>query len=328
MKVGLTYDLIDDYLKLGYSEEAAAEFDRAETISGIENALNILGYEIERIGNIRDVVKNLASGRRWDLVFNICEGMHGMGREAQVPAILDAYEIPYTFSDPAVLSIALNKMLTKRIVRDLGIPTADFAVVESEEDIGEINLPYPLFAKPLAEGTSKGVGLTSKIPDPSGLHNICVELLEKFKQPVLIEEYLPGREFTAGIVGTGKNARVIGVIEVLIKESTSDVIYSFENKENFEERVEYRKADDKIFRICEEMALKAWRGIGCRDCGRMDFKMDAAGRMSFLEVNPLAGLNPIRSDLPFICKFYGISYQELIQMIMTSVEERVGLKHF
>ena len=328
MKVGLTYDLIDDYLKLGFSEEAAAEFDREETISGIENALNTLGYEIERVGNIREVIKHLAAGKRWDLVFNICEGMHGMGREAQVPAILDAFEIPYTFSDPAVLSIALNKMLTKRIVRDLGIPTADFAVVESEEDIEEIRLPYPLFAKPLAEGTSKGVAQTSRISDTSELRKICVDLVKKFKQPVLVEEYLPGREFTAGIVGTGKNAKVVGVIEVLIKESNSDAIYSFENKENFEKRVEYRKAEDKIFRTCEEMALRVWRGLGCRDCGRMDFKMDAAGQMSFLEVNPLAGLNPIRSDLPFICKFYGISYQELMRMIMASVMERVGLKHF
>lgn len=315
--------MIDDYLRLGFSEEAAAEFDREETISGIENALKNLGYETERIGNIREVVKSLVSGKRWDLVFNICEGMNGMGREAQVPAILDAFEIPYTFSDAAVLSIALNKMLTKRIVRDLGVATADFAAVESEEDIEQVRLSYPLFAKPIAEGTSKGIGMSSKITDASGLKAVCLDLLNRFRQPVLVEEYLPGREFTAGIIGTGRDARVIGVIEVLIRDNKSDAIYSFENKENFEERVEYVKADDEAFRICEEMALRVWRGMGCRDCGRMDFKMDSKGRMNFMEVNPLAGLNPVRSDLPFICRFYGISYQELIGMIMASAAKRI-----
>lgn len=323
MKIGLAYDLMDDYLKEGFSLEQAAEFDRAETIAGIEKALNELGYETERIGNVRALVGRLAEGRRWDLVFNICEGMYGMGREAQVPALLDAYGIPYTFSDSAILALALNKALTKRVIRDLGIPTPDFAVVENEEDVDRLNMPFPLFAKPVAEGTSKGVGAASLIENEGDLKRVCGELLMKFNQPVLVEEFLPGREFTVGIIGTGRSARVLGAIEVLIRDDSDDAIYSFDNKEHFEERVEYRKADDQLLGECGRLALKAWQGLGCRDCGRMDFRMDAAGRLAFLEVNPLAGLNPIRSDLPFICKFYGISYQELIGMIMDSAMERV-----
>ncbi|NLU32785.1 MAG: ATP-grasp domain-containing protein [Clostridiaceae bacterium] len=323
MKVGLAYDLMDDYLAEGFSMEEAAEFDRAETISGIESTLNELGYETERIGNIKALVRMLSEGRRWDLVFNICEGVYGMGREAQVPALLEAYGIPCTFSDPAILALALNKALTKRIVRDLGIPTPDFAVVECEEDTDNLDLPFPLFAKPVAEGTSKGVGSASLIENKADLKRVCGELLEKFKQPVLVEEFLPGREFTVGIIGTGKSARVLGAIEVLIRDNSDDAIYSWENKEYFEERVEYRKVDDRLLAQCGKLALKAWRGLGCRDCGRMDFRMDADGRLSFLEVNPLAGLNPIRSDLPFICKYYGISYRELIGMIMDSVLERM-----
>lgn len=323
MKIGLAYDLMDDYLKEGFSLEQAAEFDRAETIAGIEKALNGLGYETERIGNVRALVGRLAEGRRWDLVFNICEGMYGMGREAQVPALLDAYGIPYTFSDSAILALALNKALTKRVIRDLGIPTPDFAVVENEEDVDRLNMSFPLFAKPVAEGTSKGVGAASLIENEGDLKRVCGELLMKFNQPVLVEEFLPGREFTVGIIGTGRSARVLGAIEVLIRDDSDDAIYSFDNKEHFEERVEYRKADDQLLGECGRLALKAWQGLGCRDCGRMDFRMDAAGRLAFLEVNPLAGLNPIRSDLPFICKFYGISYQELIGMIMDSAMERV-----
>lgn len=327
MKIGLAYDLMDDYLREGFSLEEAAEFDREETISGIETALNELGYETERIGNVKALVNRLSEGRSWDLVFNICEGMYGMGREAQVPALLDAYGIPYTFSDPAILALALNKALTKRVVRDLGIPTPDFAVVESEADIDELDLPFPLFAKPVAEGTSKGVGAASLIECKADLKRICGDLLNKFKQPVLVEEYLPGREFTIGIIGTGSSARALGAIEVLIRDASDDAIYSFENKEHFEERVEYRRADDPLFRQCSELALKVWKGLGCRDCGRMDFRMDAEGHLSFLEVNPLAGLNPIRSDLPFICRFFGISYRELIGMIMDSVMERTKKQH-
>ena len=130
MNIGLTYDLRTDYLAEGYSEEETAEFDRPETIEAIEGALQELGYQTDRIGNAKRLVERLAQGDRWDLVFNIAEGLHGVAREAQVPAILDVYDIPYTFSDPLVLSLALHKKLTKTVVRQAGVPTPDFALVE------------------------------------------------------------------------------------------------------------------------------------------------------------------------------------------------------
>ena len=126
MNIGLTYDLRNDYLAEGYSEEETAEFDRPDTIEGIEAALLELGYRTDRIGNAKRLVERLAQGDRWDLVFNIAEGLHGVAREAQVPAILDVYDIPYTFSDPLVLSLALHKNLTKTVVRQAGIRHARF----------------------------------------------------------------------------------------------------------------------------------------------------------------------------------------------------------
>ena len=129
MKVGITYDLREEYLCEGFSLEETAEFDKPDTIDSIEEALQLLGHETERIGHVRSLVARLAGGSRWDLVFNIAEGLSGFGREAQVPAVLDAYGIPYTFSDPLVLSLTLHKGMTKRVVRDLGIPTPGFAVV-------------------------------------------------------------------------------------------------------------------------------------------------------------------------------------------------------
>ena len=153
VKIGITYDLRDDYIAEGYTEEETAEFDHPRTIAAIEETLRDLGYETDRIGHLRALTRRLVAGDRWDLVFNIAEGLRGFGREAQVPALLDAWEIPYTFSDPLVLSLTLHKGLTKRVIRDLGIPTPDFAVVETPEEIAAVALPFPLFAKPVAEGT-------------------------------------------------------------------------------------------------------------------------------------------------------------------------------
>src|SRR4051794_13652496 len=157
MRIGITYDLREAYLAMGYGEEETAELDRESTIESIETTLQSLGHETERIGHAMQLASRLVRGQRWDLVFNIAEGIHGIGREAQVPALLDLYQIPYTFSDPLVMALTLHKGMTKRVVRDAGVPTPDFAVVENEGDAARVTLPLPLFVKPVAEGTGKGV---------------------------------------------------------------------------------------------------------------------------------------------------------------------------
>lgn len=324
LTVGLTYDLRSDYLKEGYSEEETAEFDSEITIESIELTLQKLGYRTERIGNIKALLRDLGKGKKWDLVFNIAEGMYGIGREAQIPAILDAFRIPYVFSDPLVLSLTLHKGLTKRVIRDKGIPTADFAIVETIEDIQDINLPYPLFAKPVAEGTGKGIDSRSKVTSPKELDDLCRELLSRFNQPVLVETYLPGREFTVGVVGTGTEARVVGVMEVVITAKAKESIYSYHTKENWKGVVEYPMATGDIEKKCEEVALGAWRCLGCRDGGRVDLKMDANGVPNFIEVNPLAGINPEHSDLPMLAGKKGIRYEQLLDMIMKSALKRVN----
>lgn len=323
MKIGITYDLRDDYLAEGYSAEETLEFDRADTIDAIEQTLRDLEYLTDRIGNIKSLVKRLAAGDRWDIVFNIAEGMEGLGREAQVPALLDAYKIPYTFSDPLVLSLTLHKGMTKHVIRDLSIPTPDFTVIEREGDIDKIALPFPLFAKPVAEGTSKGITAASKITSRKKLFRVCRTLLSTFRQPVLVERFLPGREFTVGIVGTGEDAVALGVMEVHLKENAEKDVYSYVNKENCEELVEYRLMNDHMAQMVRQTALAAWRGLACRDAGRVDLRADAHGIPHFMEVNPLAGLHPEHSDLPIICSLAGITYHELIDMIMRSALQRL-----
>ncbi len=322
--VGLTYDLRSDYLKEGYSEEETAEFDSEITISSLESTLTELGYKTQRIGNVKALIKGLHEGTRWDLVFNIAEGMYGIGREAQVPALLDVYQIPYVFSDPLVLSLTLHKGLTKRIIRDCNIPTANFLIVEKASDLAIVNLNFPLFAKPVAEGTGKGIDGRSKVNSVAELESLCIELLERFKQPVLVEEYLPGREFTVGVVGTGEDARVVGAMEIIITERAKESTYSYHTKENWKGIVEYTMATGDIEKKCVEVALSAWKTLGCRDGGRVDLKLDAKGIPNFIEVNPLAGINPEHSDLPMLAGKKGINFNQLIDMIMKSALKRIN----
>ncbi|MBI5441624.1 MAG: D-alanine--D-alanine ligase [Deltaproteobacteria bacterium] len=324
--VGLTYDLRDDYLAEGYGEEETAEFDRPDTIEAIEGALRELGYETDRIGHARSLVSRLAAGHRWELVFNIAEGLNGYGREAVVPALLDTYGIPYTFSDPLTCALTLHKGMAKRVVRDVGIPTPDFALVETESYADGLELPFPLFAKPLAEGTGKGITAASKVRDRRELKAVCGRLLELFDQPVLVETFLPGREFTVGVLGTGTRAESVGVMEVLLRETAEPEVYSYVNKERCELLVDYRAARGELGDRVAACALAAWRALGCRDGGRVDVRCDAAGVPNFLEVNPLAGLHPEHSDLPIVCGFFGMPYRELIRRIVDEARLRTGAR--
>ena len=325
MTVGLTYDLRSEWLKEGYSELETAEFDREETVAAVESALRQEGLVTDRIGNYRGLIAALGAGKRWDLVFNFCEGMYGLGREALVPALLDAYRIPYTFSDPVVLAVSLHKGLTKHVVRDAGVATPDFAVVESGADIDSVKLRYPLFAKPIAEGTGKGITPDSRIESPDELRRICELLLESYRQPVIVEEYLPGREFTSAVIGTGADARVVGTMEIIPLSTADANAYTYMNKEYCDDRVRYELARGPEAEACASLALRAWKALGARDAGRIDIRMDARGQPSFIEANPLAGLHPQHSDLPIICTMVGITFQELIGRIVASARKRAGL---
>lgn len=323
MVIGLCYDLRDDYLKMGYTEEQTAEFDRISTIEAIDKELLDMGFKTVRIGHIRSLVEKLASGNRWDMVFNICEGLFGTGREAQVPALLDAYEIPYVFSGPLVMAMTLDKALTKLVVSRHGINTPEHVVVYSTDDLKKIDIPFPLFVKPLSEGTGKGINSKSLVYDKTELFEICDLLLKKYKQAVLVEKYLEGREFTAGITGSGEKAKCIGVMEILFNNKAEKQIYSYINKEEYEERVEYALAAPEDEKKCAELALNVWKAVRAEDGGRIDIRYDENGIANFLEINPLAGLHPEHSDLPILARLNGINYSRLMKMIMESALKKL-----
>ncbi len=323
--LGLTFDLKSRYLAEGFSPEVAAEFDSEETVAALEAALKHRGFRTDRIGNVHDLVNRIAQGQRWDMVFNIAEGLWGYGREAQVPALLDAYRIPYTFSDALVLALTLHKGLTKHVIRDIGLRTPDFLVAEPGEMPQKVPLDYPLFVKPVAEGTGKGIDGASRVDNYDQLADACGVIWQRFDQAALIEEYLPGREFTVGIVGTGPEARVIGRVMEVAVSAKDRGDYSYANKANYHKAVKYFAADEITAPAAGELAVAAWRGLGCRDAGRVDLRMDGAGQLHFIEVNPLAGLHPIDSDLPILCRLAGITYDELIAQIIDSALLRLAV---
>jgi D-alanine-D-alanine ligase len=323
MRIGLTYDLRSDYLKAGYSLEETAEFDKEDTIDGLAGAIAVHGHAIDRIGNVKALAGRLVKGDRWDLVFNIAEGLRGVAREAQVPALLEAYDIPCTFADAAVLTLCLHKGYTKAVLQAAGIATAPFAVVEREAEIARVALPYPLFVKPVAEGTGKGITPRSIVRDASALRPTVLELLKLHAQPVLVEPYLDGREFTVGLLGSGSSARTVGAMEIHLGEKAEPGLYSLSNKENYEDRVTYTIATDALAREAERVALSAWVALGCRDAGRADLRAGADGKVYFLEVNPLAGINPVTSDLPIMWRLLGRKYEDLIGIILDEAMGRV-----
>ena len=325
MRIALVYDLRDDYRALGLSEEEVAEFDSIETIDALAGALAALGCEPIRVGRGQALAARLVAGERYDIVFSIAEGVSGRSREAQVPALCELFDQPYLFSDPLTLAAALDKAVAKRLVRDAGVPTPTFAVAEGSADALKHWTDFPAFVKPLAEGTGKGCEAASLVRSQSALQDAVARIVARYRQPALVEQYLPGREFTVGIVGNGEDARVLGVCEILLKPDAEPNVYTLHNKELCEELVTYAPASDGEARLAGARALEAYRALQCRDAGRIDFRSDAKGDPNFLEANPLPGLNPGHSDLPILAAQNGIEFTDLIGLILDAGLARYGL---
>lgn len=321
MKVGLTYDLKDEYVpQPDDPPDAATELDSEETIAALEAAIRANGHKTVRIGNARHLMQlAMDDDLDVDLVFNISEGLEGRGREAQVPALLELLGIPYTGSDALTMALSLDKGMSKKVFRSERVPTPDWFVAPSAAEVDQWELEFPLFVKPIHEGTAKGVTTQSLVRDMRSLRRQVSRILRTYRQPALVEEYLPGREFTTGIIGNG-SATVLGTMEVIIADPTEDHIYTGSSKAEFEEKVLYKPGRDiepALRRKVEAVAVAAHRALDCRDFSRVDIRCDSQGRPCCMEVNPLAGLNPRTSDLAFIARFEGITYEELIGKILT-----------
>jgi len=314
-----------------------AEWDSPTTIAAVEAALSLLG-KVVRLEAKEDFPERLRQANP-DIVFNIAEGFHGVNRESHVPAICEFYGIPYSGSDPFTLTLCLDKARTKETLTFHGIPTPRFAVVERIEDLGAVTeqLAFPLFVKPLHEGSSKGITDANLCFDRGHLSRQTAFLLENYRQPVLVEEYLPGKEFTCAVVGNGDEAVVLPIVgmnfETLPKGALP--IYSFDAKfvwDRPENPLDIFQCPARITRelqaSIERVTLDAFRVLGCRDWARIDVRLDASGKPNVLEVNPLPGILPDPADnscLPKAARAAGIGYEELIQNCLKYAAARQGV---
>ena len=329
MEVGLTYDLRDERLpRPDVAPDFYGEFDSEETIDHLEAAIARGGHAVRRIGNIEDLVRFLAEGRSVDIVFNIAEGMWGRGREAQVPAILEAYRIPHVFSDQLTMALCLDKGMTKRLWQHDGLPTPEFCVVSDLSELGRClgQLPgLPVFVKPVHEGTSKGIDGGAVAGSIAGLRAQVEWVLGTYKQPALVERCLKGPEFTVGILGNGSEAEVFGVLQVEVLDTSG--IYGFLQKEECEARVRYKLVEsDALRNDLTELALRAYHVVECKDAGRIDVRLDLDGNPYLLEINPLPGLHPTHSDLPMMAPHAGVTYDTLIATILNHAIARWELQ--
>lgn len=339
LRLGLTFNLKPKTEpEFGEPDDRYEEFDSEDTVDAIDAVLRGLGYDVERLGagpSLFDALGKRDLSRRLDGVFNFAEGLGGRGRESQVPALLEMLGIPNTGSDPVALALALDKGLAKVFASAQGIRTAPFVLVGADEPLPEIDLRYPLFAKPVAEGSSMGIRDDSICRDAAELRERVAQLQHDYSQPVLIEEFLPGDEYTVGIVGNGDAAEVVGLMQVVPREpGGGDFVYSLEVKRDYLRRVRYRMTDELLAGGMTEAALTAVRSLaldvhrafGCRDVSRVDIRCDRDGLPNFIEVNPLPGLNPSHSDLVIIARGHGWTYDRLIGRIIGAAVERWTLR--
>ena len=343
-------------------DDEFAEWDSAETVDAVASALSALGTVV-RLEADEHFPERLRAARP-DIVFNMAEGLNGVNREAHVPAICEFLGVPYSGSDPFTLSLCLDKARAKETLTYHGVPNAPFVLVRTAEELDRLlgalasprageraarrgrartteltrpPLTLPLFVKPVHEGSSKGITERNLCRTVLELEEMTRFLLDTYRQPVLVEEYLPGAEFTCAVLGNGRDATVLPLVAMNFAALPSGAapVYGFEAKWVWD------RPDDpldlfecparvpaKLQRAIERVTLDAYRVLGCRDWGRVDVRLDARGTPNVVEVNPLPGILPNPADnscFPKAARAAGIGYDELIQTCLTNAAERQGV---
>jgi len=324
MRVGLAFDLKGDFSTMpGAPEDICEEYDSINTVRLIESSLKSLGHEVLLLGGGRSFMSAVLKADDVDIVFNIAEGRgNHPSREAQVPGVLEMLEIAYTGSSPDCLCLCLDKPLAKTLLRNAGIATPAWKTINSEADIDNTDwetLCYPVIAKPAHEGSSIGVHADSLVKSPSQAASVTGKLLAAYRQPVMLEEYIAGDEVTVAVIGN-EVPRVFGSMAITPRSISPDFIYSVEVKRDYVNLVNYEcppQLPETTLNSLEESALKAYRALGCRDIARLDFRIDPAGTVYLLEINPLPGLGS-HSDLVIMADLIGINHPGLINSILSA----------
>ncbi len=312
-----------------------AEWDTMDTILAVRDAI-ATKYPVELVEANEDAYGKLRTLRP-AFVFNIAEGLHGVSREAQVPAMLEFLQIPYLGSDPLTLALCLDKARAKEVLSYHGVRTASFVLIRSMADLEDARVRFPLMVKPLHEGSSKGIYNSCVVRNPEELEKEVGHILSMYHEPVLVEEFLPGREFTVAMLGNGDDLRVLPIVEISFDALPAGMnpIYSYEAKwiwDRSDKPLEIFSCPAKLTEAHAEeirdLCKRAYRVLGCRDWSRLDVRLDAAGKPHILEINPLPGILPRPEDnscFPKAARAAGMSYAQLITAVLEIAMARCGV---
>ena len=326
LRVGITYNL-----KKGIEseiEDVEAEYDSIDTVHAIRDVFMSAGIEVILLEADAVLVEKLKEAKV-DIVFNIAEGINGRGREGQIPALLNYFGIPFSGSDETTLCMALDKSLTKRYISTFHIKSPLSQVISGTDYKLDKRIRFPLIIKPNSEGSSKGISDLAIVNDEDQLKMIVSKNLQSYKEPMLAEEYIAGREFTVGIIGNGSEMHVFEPMEISFLDSSREKqIYSYDVKKNYKKYVEYKcppDIDPALIKKMKAIAAKIYIALECRDFSRMDFRMTEKGEIYFIEINPLPGLAPGYSDYPMLAGFCGVEYNELVLTVLKSALKRLDI---
>jgi D-alanine-D-alanine ligase len=324
--VGLTYDLKTDYkLKDGDPPDAYAEFDHPSTIDVIAKAIESQGFKTKRIGNVSDLLEKIDT-LKVDIVFNISEGLSGRNRESQVPMLLELKDIPFVGADPLTLGMTLDKVIAKKIFLADKIPTPKFFEIRSLDSFTDTDhMHFPMIVKPRFEGSSKGLSESSRVESLEQLKKQAGYIIETYKQPALVEEFISGQEFTVAVVGNDPGEALPPVqISIDGDLNLQDKFYTFSRITS--NRLEYvcpAPIEKKLAAKLQDLALRVYTTVDCLDFGRVDFRVDAKGNPYVLEINPLPSLST-EDVFPLVAKAVGLTYEEIIGKILRAALKRHG----
>jgi len=326
MVIGMTYDLKTDYVfKPGDPQDANAEFDHPLTVQFIEDSLVGLGHQVVRLGNVHQLLGAL-DHVQVDMVFNLAEGVGGRNREAQVPMILELKKIPFVGSDALTLALTLDKVITKKVLVAEGIPTPRFFEMHHPDDRIPAGLSFPLIVKPRFEGSSKGISEKSVVRSAEELERQAAAIMESYRQPVLVEEFIRGTEFTVAVIGNDPPEALPAVqIQIDGKSDLGELFYTFSriaSGAGYRCPAQIAAALEKRLR---ELAVRTYQAVDCLDFGRVDFRVDRAGTPHVLEINPLPSLST-EDVFAVLAAHEGIPYGRMLGRIIDTGAKRLGIK--
>lgn len=328
--VGVVFNLKHAEQSRGAAPDDQAEYDSMDTVLNIERALRRLGCRTVLLEADETLPEKLRRTQP-DIVFNIAEGRGGRAREAQVPALLTLFDIPYTGSDETTLCIALDKALAKRLLATYRVPTPRYRLFEPFGAIRVGGLRFPVIVKPNAEGSSKGIHDVCIAENAQQLRSLVQESIARYGGSVLAEEYIRGREFTVGLLGNGGSVHVFPPMEIVYHDSpiAGYNVYNYTVKQEYTKYVSYRcpaELSAELEREIVRLSRRIFLSLGCRDFARVDFRLDESGKLYFIEINPLPGLAPHYSDYPMLAEFCGMGYDDLVGNVLRAGAARSGVR--